>query len=396
MTRSSVRKDKLQSNLRFGWTTGTCATAAVNAAYTAMVTGEFPDRVTIVTPSGKNADLEVVNTARGTADGAAAAHSGPNSGTNSSIETCWFSAGTIKDAGDDPDVTHGALIAAILRRGPDGSGIQFQRGEGVGVITKPGLPVAVGEPAINPVPRQMMRDAIEALAERLAGPRDIIIEITVPGGAELALKTWNPRLGIEGGISILGTTGVVRPFSCSAWIASIHRGIDVARANGLHHVMASTGATSEAWGKSCYDLPDIALIDMGDFVGGMVKYMRGHPVANLSIMGGFGKMVKLGQGAIDLHSARSQVDFSALAEMAAPFGLDTSRVASANSVLEVSQMASPDQRSALADAVANAARQTVLMHLRDAPTSVEVAIISRDGALLGRAGNLSLSIAGKT
>ena len=396
MTRSSVRKDKLQSNLRFGWTTGTCATAAVNAAYTAMVTGEFPDRVTIVTPSGKNANLEVVYTARGTVDGAAAAHSGPNSGTNSSIETCWFSAGIIKDAGDDPDVTHGALIAAILRRGPDGSGIQFQRGEGVGVITKPGLPVAVGEPAINPVPRQMMRDAIEALAERLAGPRDIIIEITVPGGAELALKTWNPRLGIEGGISILGTTGVVRPFSCSAWIASIHRGIDVARANGLHHVMASTGATSEAWGKSCYDLPDIALIDMGDFVGGMVKYMRGHPVANLSIMGGFGKMVKLGQGAIDLHSARSQVDFSALAEMAAPFGLDTSRVASANSVLEVSQMASPDQRSALADAVANAARQTVLMHLRDAPTSVEVAIISREGALLGRAGNLSLSIAGKT
>jgi cobalt-precorrin-5B (C1)-methyltransferase len=396
MTRSSVRKDKLQSNLRFGWTTGTCATAAVNAAYTAMVTGEFPDRVTIVTPSGKNADLEVVNTARGTADGAAAAHSGPNSGTNSSIETCWFSAGIIKDAGDDPDVTHGALITAILRRGLDGSGIQFQCGEGVGVITKPGLPVAVGEPAINPVPRQMMRDAIEALAERLAGPRDIIIEITVPGGAELALKTWNPRLGIEGGISILGTTGVVRPFSCSAWIASIHRGIDVARANGLHHVMASTGATSEAWGKSCYDLPDIALIDMGDFVGGMVKYMRGHPLANLSIMGGFGKMVKLGQGAIDLHSARSQVDFSALAEMAAPFGLDTSRVASANSVLEVAQMANPDQRSALADAVANAARQTVLMHLRDAPTSVEVAIISRDGALLGRAGNLSLSIAGKT
>ena len=396
MTRSSVRKDKLQSNLRFGWTTGTCATAAVNAAYTAMVTGEFPDRVTIVTPSGKNADLEVVNTARGTADGAAAAHSGPNSNPKSSIETCWFSAGIIKDAGDDPDVTHGALITANLRRGPDGSGIQFQRGEGVGVITKPGLPVAVGEPAINPVPRQMMRDAIEALAERLAGPRDIIIEITVPGGAELALKTWNPRLGIEGGISILGTTGVVRPFSCSAWIASIHRGIDVARANGLHHVMASTGATSEAWGKSCYDLPDIALIDMGDFVGGMVKYMRGHPLANLSIMGGFGKMVKLGQGAIDLHSARSQVDFSALAEMAAPFGLDTSRVASANSVLEVAQMASPDQRSALADAVANAARQTVLTHLRDAPTSVEVAIISRDGALLGRAGNLSLSIAGKT
>lgn len=387
MTRSSVRKDKLQTNLRFGWTTGTCATAAVNAAYTALVTGEFPDRVTIITPSGKNADLEVVNTERGTEDDGAKASRG--------VGASWFSAGIIKDAGDDPDVTHGALITATLRRGPDGTGIHFQRGEGVGVVTKPGLPVPVGEPAINPVPRQMMQDAIDALAERLAGPRDIIIEISVPGGADLALKTWNPRLGIEGGISILGTTGVVRPFSCSAWIASIHRGIDVARANGLHHVMASTGATSEAWGKSCYDLPDIALIDMGDFVGGMVKYLRRHPLANLSIMGGFGKMVKLGQGAIDLHSARSQVDFSALAEMAAPFGLDTSRVAAANSVLEVAQMANPDQRSALADAVASAARQTVLSHLRDAPTSVEVAIISRDGALLGRAGSLSLPIEGK-
>ena len=165
---------------------------------------------------------------------------------------------------------------------------------------------------------------------------------------------------------------------------------------GLGHVSGSTGSTSEKAVIARYDLPEIALMDMGDFVGGMLKYMRRNPVANLTIAGGFAKMVKLGQGAIDLHSARSQVDFSALAEMAAPFGLDTSRVASANSVLEVAQMANPDQRSALADAVANAARQTVLMHLRDAPTSVEVAIISRDGALLGRAGNLSLSIAGKT
>jgi cobalt-precorrin-5B (C1)-methyltransferase len=371
MTRPATRKKTLETTLRFGWTTGTCATAAVNAAYTAMMTGQFPDRVTIVTPSGKNADLAVSETSIGeAADGA------------------WFRAGIIKDAGDDPDVTHGAMIRATVRPGRAGAGISFHGGEGVGVITKPGLPVPVGEPAINPVPRQMMRDAVAELAEAFDGPRDVEIEISVPGGAAIALKTWNPRLGIEGGISILGTTGVVRPFSCSAWIASIHRGIDVARANDLPHVMGSTGATSEGWGRERYDLPDIALIDMGDFVGGMLKYMRRHPVPNLSILGGFAKMVKMAQGATDLHSARSQVDFAALADMAAPFGFDPARVAGANSVLEVAEMADEMQRGQLAGAVAAAARDTALALLRGAPTEVEVVIVGRDGALLGRAGSL--------
>ena len=371
MTRPATRKKTLETTLRFGWTTGTCATAAVNAAYTAMMTGQFPDRVTIVTPSGKNADLAVSETSIGEA-----------------VDGAWFRAGIIKDAGDDPDVTHGAMIRATVRRGGAGGGISFHGGEGVGVITKPGLPVPVGEPAINPVPRQMMRDAVAELAEAFKGPRDVEIEISVPGGAAIALKTWNPRLGIEGGISILGTTGVVRPFSCSAWIASIHRGIDVARANDLPHVMGSTGATSEGWGRERYDLPDIALIDMGDFVGGMLKYMRRHPVPNLSILGGFAKMVKMAQGASDLHSARSQVDFAALADMAAPFGFDPARVAGANSVLEVSGMADEMQRGQLAAAVAAAARDTALALLRGAPTEVEVVIVGRDGALLGRAGSL--------
>ncbi|MGC6452801.1 MAG: cobalt-precorrin-5B (C(1))-methyltransferase [Candidatus Puniceispirillaceae bacterium] len=371
MSPSAPRKDKLETKLRFGWTTGTCATAAVNAAYTAMLTGQFPDRVTIITPSGKNADLAVAETASGT---------GPDGG--------WFRAGVIKDAGDDPDVTHGAMICATLHAGKAGGGVSFRGGDGVGVVTKAGLPVEVGDPAINPVPRQMMRDAVTELAAALGGTGDVDIEISVPGGADIAKKTWNPRLGIEGGISILGTTGVVRPFSCSAWIASIHRGIDVARANALAHVMGSTGSTSESWGRGEYDLPDIALIDMGDFVGGMLKYMRRHPVPNLSIVGGFGKMVKLAQGAIDLHSARSQVDFVRLAELAEQHGMDPKTVAAANSVLEVSQMADEEQRILLASDIAAAARETAMMHLRGAPTAVEVAVVGRDGALLGRAGEL--------
>ncbi|MEC7211628.1 MAG: cobalt-precorrin-5B (C(1))-methyltransferase, partial [Pseudomonadota bacterium] len=157
MTRSAARKDRLETKLRFGWTTGTCATAAVNAAYTAMLTGQFPDRVTIVTPSGKNADLAVAETAQG-----------DDRHGNDGREQ-WFRAGIIKDAGDDPDVTHGAMIRATLRRGVPGKGVVFSGGEGVGIITKPGLPVPVGEPAINPVPRQMMQDAVAELAAALGG-----------------------------------------------------------------------------------------------------------------------------------------------------------------------------------------------------------------------------------
>ena len=359
---------RLTTNLRFGWTTGTCATAAVNAAYTAMVTGAFPERVSVITPGGKEADLEVAFTDQG---------------------QDWVKVGIIKDAGDDPDVTHGAMIIACLRQGLPQSGVTFTGGDGIGLITKPGLPIAVGEPAINPVPRQMMAEAIEQLAAALDGPRDIIIEISVPDGAKIALKTWNPRLGIEGGLSILGTTGVVRPFSCSAWIASIHRGIDVARANGLGHVSGSTGSTSEKAVITRYDLPEIALMDMGDFVGGMLKYMRRNPVANLTIAGGFAKMVKLGQGAIDLHSARSQVDFTALADLATACGYDRDLVANANSVLDVVQQGTPEMRVKLANAIAAAAQKTALGVVAGAAVNIEILVVARDGQINGTAGTIT-------
>jgi cobalt-precorrin-5B (C1)-methyltransferase len=335
----------------------------------ALMTGEFPDRVTIVTPSGKNADLKIAETRSGEG---------------------WALAGVVKDAGDDPDVTHGALICATVRLGAPDSGVVFRQGAGVGVVTKPGLPIEVGEPAINPVPRQMMCDVIDTLALSLGGTRDVEIEISVPDGDKIALKTWNPRLGIEGGISILGTTGVVRPFSCSAWIASIHRGIDVARANALPHVIGSTGATSESFAKERYDLPDIALLDMGDFVGGMLKYMRKNPVPRLTIAGGFGKLVKMAQGAVDLHSARSQVDFEKLAQLAVPQGFHHADVTNANSVLEIVQRSGADQRHALASMIADQARNAALTYLKRDDIAIEILVISRDGALLGQAGSLEL------
>ncbi|MEM8633078.1 MAG: cobalt-precorrin-5B (C(1))-methyltransferase [Pseudomonadota bacterium] len=283
--------DKSQTSLRRGWTTGACATAATRAALMGLWGEGRPDRVRITLPGGERPSFAISHWKTGTG---------------------WCEAGIIKDAGDDPDVTHGALI--VSRVSSSEGGVVFRAGEGVGIVSLPGLPIAPGEPAINPVPRQMITDTVQEMAERLNQSPDIVVEVSIPGGEEIALRTWNPRLGITGGLSILGTTGIVRPFSCAAWIASIHRGIDVARETGQSHVAGCTGATSEKTVQALYDLPDHAMLDMGDFAGGMLKYLARHPVPRVTVGGGIGKMTKLAQGARDLHSARSQVDFNALAQ----------------------------------------------------------------------------------
>lgn len=169
---------------------------------------------------------------------------------------------------------------------------------------------------INPVPRQLMREHVAEVAARHGGGGDVEITVSVDNGAEIARSTWNPRIGILGGLSILGTTGVVVPYSCSAWIDSIRRGVDVARAGGLTHVAGCTGSTSERTVGGLYELPEIALLDMGDFAGAVLKYIRRHPVDRLTICGGFAKLSKLAAGHLDLHSARSQVDRAFLADLA--------------------------------------------------------------------------------
>src|SRR5215831_399382 len=282
--------------LRRGWTTGTCATAAAKAAYAALLTGEFPDPVEVALPRG----------------GGRPAFALATTATTESSAT----AGVVKDAGDDPDVTHGALILATVRRGAPGSGVSFKAGEGVGTVTRAGLPVPPGEPAINPVPRQMIRDAFAEVAAGNKVACDVKVEIAIPGGEVLAAKTMNSRLGIVGGLSILGTTGIVIPYSCSSWIHSIRSGIDVARATGITHVAGATGSTSEAAVQKLYGLAEPALIDMGDFVGGMLKYIRDHPLPRVTIAGGVAKMTKLAQGLLDLHSRRGAVDLLALAGFA--------------------------------------------------------------------------------
>jgi cobalt-precorrin-5B (C1)-methyltransferase len=357
--------------LRRGWTTGACATAATKAALTALMTGTFPDPVSITLPKGETPAFPLAR--EGIGEG-------------------WAMAGIVKDAGDDPDVTHGATVIATIRHGVPGSGVVFKAGEGVGTVTKPGLPLPVGEPAINPVPRRMMTEVVEALVKAPvgsvdkapAGSADIEIEISIPDGEALAAKTWNPRLGIVGGLSILGTTGVVHPFSCSAWIHSIHRGIDVAGATGLKHVAACTGSTSEAAVAGLHDLPEIAFLDMGDFAGGLLKYLRAHPLPKLTLAGGFGKFTKLAQGHLDLHSGRSQVDFEWLADRIAELGGDAALVAAtreANTANEVLTKAL-EAGLPLADRVARGAAETARGVLDAAPVSLEVLVIDRAGRIL--------------
>jgi len=345
-------EDLPKTELRRGWTTGACATAATKAALQRLWGGAFGADVQITLPKGETPTFALAHTDAGEG---------------------WAEVGIIKDAGDDPDVTHGALI--IVRVSASDGGVVFKAGKGVGTVTKAGLPIGVGEPAINPVPRLMMDEVVAEAAAIYGQTPDVTITVSIRDGEALALKTWNPRLGIVGGLSVLGTTGIVRPFSCAAWIASIHRGIDVARAEGLPHVAGCTGATSEKVVQDLYGLPDHAMLDMGDFAGGMLKYLVKHPVERVTIGGGIGKIVKLAQGAIDLHSGRSQVDFAGLAEM-----MNDPRLADANTALEAYQIAG----APLAQAVAEAALRQV--NARFAGPRYDIVIIDRAGAILARAG----------
>ncbi len=359
------------SQLRPGWTTGACAAAGAKAAWVALHSGDFPDPVEVTLPQGRQPAFAL---------------------TTETLGDDSASAAVTKDAGDDPDVTHGAVIRATVRAGAPGSGVRFVAGPGVGTITRPGLPLPVGEPAINPMPRRYITENLVAASRELGlvGPDatevDAVVEVSVDGGEQLAGRTWNPRIGIVGGISILGTTGVVVPYSCSAWIASIHEGIDVARASGAGHAAACTGSTSEATVTALY--PGVEVLDMGDFAGAVLKYLRSHPLPRLTICGGIAKLSKLANGYLDLHSHRTQVDTGQLAELAAAAGAQpdlADQVRQATTVAQaVTQCA--DAGVDLAGAIVTAARQQALEVLRGAPVEVEVIGTDRRGTVLARAG----------
>lgn len=352
------------SPLRSGYTTGSCATATSLAAARYLLSGIASDSIEIILPKGQRV-LFALEFCRRTDAGAEAS--------------------TRKDAGDDPDVTHGALVFArvLLSTTP---GIRFYAGPGVGTVTLPGLSLPVGEPAINPVPRRMICDHLTALAGEFGYNGGFEVSIGIENGEALALKTMNGRLGIMGGLSILGTTGIVRPFSCSAYIASIQQGIDVAKANGFTHLAACTGNASEDAMRARYHLADTALIEMGDFVGAVLKHVRKTPVQKLSVCGGFGKISKLAAGHLDLHSRHSSIDLPMLAQWAASLGASKqlqTEIGAANTSQQALVMAH-DAGIPLGNEVCRYAL-TFARSIVPAAVELEVFAIDRQGTIVGEA-----------
>lgn len=361
--------------LRTGLTTGCCATACCVAAARALLGGWCePGRslglpsVPVTLPRGETVSLTL---------------------SELTVENECGRAATVKDAGDDPDVTHGARVFVELRLTATPE-VRFRAAIGVGTVTRTGLPIAVGEAAINPVPRRMMREHLESVARDYAYVGGFDVAVGVEQGDTLALKTMNPRLGILGGLSILGTTGIVRPFSCSAYIASIHQGLDVASANGFTHVAAVTGNRSEDFIRSQFALPDMAIIEMGDFVGAVLKYLKKANIPRVSLCGGVGKLSKLANGHLDLHSRASSIDFDHLACLAAERGANTgllARIRGSNTSIEALRYCR-DAGIDLAIAICQAALREARKRVPD-NIALDIWAVDREGQLLGSAGGLS-------
>lgn len=285
--------------LSSGYTTGSCACAAAKAALLTLLTGEGQDRVTITLPCGEEVELPVARTEK----------------TAESV-ICTV----IKDAGDDPDVTNKRGICAKVTFS-SAEGVRFRAGKGVGTVTLPGLGLEVGEPAINPVPRRMMTAETEKLLATHGVQKGVVIEISVPDGEELALKTFNPKLGVVGGISIIGTSGVVRPFSSEAFVATIRKEIQVAQALGCRHIVINSGAKSERVLQERFpELLPQAFVHYGNYIGDTLKIAveEGITAVTMGIM--IGKAVKLAEGNADTHSRNVVINREYIAALAAAAG----------------------------------------------------------------------------
>ncbi|WP_119153695.1 cobalt-precorrin-5B (C(1))-methyltransferase [Caldimonas tepidiphila] len=287
---------------RTGFTTGACSAAAARAAALGLVSGRVPDAVDCLLPNGQTVRFAVAD---GRCDGTHA------------------HAMVIKDAGDDPDCTDGAHLTADLRLLPERPGeVLLKGGEGVGTVTLPGLGLEVGGPAINPVPRRNIEDNVRAAAAPLLDDAGLEVTISVPQGIEMAKKTLNARLGILGGISILGTTGIVKPYSTAAYRASVVQGVEVAATQGHGTVVLTTGGRTEKFVmQELAHLPPPCFVQMGDFLRYALDTAVQHGLRQVVIGAMVGKLTKIAQGETITHANRAEVDTGLLAELATGIGV---------------------------------------------------------------------------
>jgi len=355
-----------KGGLRTGYTTGACAAAAAKAATLALIEQKPQRQVSIWLPIKREAAFRTVRW-----------HVTPEAAS------CCV----IKDAGDDPDVTHGAWICARVcwRTEP---GIEIVRGDGVGLVTKPGLGLEIGAPAITRVPWRMITSSVKEVAGSLLENRGIRVTIFVPGGEEIAQKTLNPRLGIVGGISILGATGIVRPYSTAAWRATVVQNIFVAAANGCREIVLSTGGQSETFARKLRpDLPDLAFVDMGIFTGEALRACVRKKVERVTLCGMAGKFSKLAQGHLQTHAAGHRVDLGFLASVAAECGVPEAvykGMVTANSARHFAEIVLAHGLERVFSVICDKVAEVCFAHV-EGGLVMEAILFDFEGTVLGRA-----------
>ncbi len=355
--------------MRTGYTTGACATAATRAALLALLHGEAPATVTIALPVGVTATF-------------------PISSCEHHIDGS-VTASVIKDAGDDPDVTHGARLCSTVSWLIT-PGIQLDGGVGVGRVTKPGLGLEVGSAAINQVPRAMIEGVVHELLAEQSEVRGVSVLISVPDGLERSRKTLNARLGVIGGISILGTTGIVKPYSTAAYKASISKAIDVAIACGSQeHLLLTTGSRSEKFGRLYIRLPEEAYIQMGEFTGYALRDCAAKKVRSVTLVGMVGKLSKIGDGRMQTHVAGAGVDLQGMAEVARACGASEAIVAQvlqANTARHFQELMLEHNITGVFDMICQRARHASQTYVKQ-KLNVDVLLCDFDGSILGFAGD---------
>jgi cobalt-precorrin-5B (C1)-methyltransferase len=357
------RRDKL--TLRSGYTTGACAAAAARAATMALLKQEVVNQVQVELPGARQVNFKV---------------------NRCDFNRSQASCSVIKDAGDDPDVTHGAEISAVVSWKYE-PGISISGGKGVGVVTKPGLGIEVGMAAINPVPRQMIERSVMEAAGNKLNSRGIQVTISAPTGEALAKRTLNPRLGIIKGISILGTTGVVIPYSVNAYTTCISRALDVAVACDCRQAVLTTGRRSEKFAQAELALAEECFIQAGDFIGYSLKECARRNLAKVIVWGMTGKISKLAAGHLYTNVSHSRVNIGFLAEVAASCGMSDKTVKALRSAVTANhfrKMLPPEHTRAFCDRLCLLAAKKC-REKAGGEIEVECIMTSYDGVILGRA-----------
>jgi len=359
-----IEEKKRKGMLRTGYTTGTTATAATKGALYALIENPV-EQVTVSLPKNKTATLKIAWT---------------------KIDVGKATCAAIKDGGDDPDATHGAEICSTVSFSKNAGQISIDGGKGVGRVTKPGLGLEMGKTAINPTPMKMIEEAVLEVAKNYLTKQGVNVVISVPKGEEIAKKTDNPRLGILGGISILGTTGIVLPYSTASFAASIRQSLDVAIAMGADTAVLTTGGRSEDFAKGMFKLPDHCFVQIGDFAGYSIKQCANKKLREVVIAGFIGKLTKMAMGIKQTHVAGSHVNMKFMARLAAECDAPpkvVEEIEGANTARHVSEIISKNNVSGYFDLVCKKVHEQMSEHAKN-QLEIKVLMFEFDGKVIGR------------